>query len=33
MLLERSLADLQDNFVKVQLVTEHPLAVFASNTA
>ena len=25
MLLERSLADLQDNFVKVQLVTEHPL--------
>ena len=25
MLLERALADLQDNFVKVQLVTEHPL--------
>ena len=25
MLLERSLAELQDNFVKVQLVTEHPL--------
>lgn len=25
MLLERSLSDLQDNFVKVQLVTENPL--------
>ena len=25
MLIERALADLQDNFVKVQLVTEHPL--------
>ena len=25
MLLERSLSDLQDNFVKVQLVTEYPI--------
>lgn len=33
MLLERSLSDLQDNFVKVQLVTENPLPALASHSA